>query len=514
MRLVVVAVLVTVAPAAAEPCDAIPVWRGGKHVDDVCRTDAARRDLTVIDLGDTWTPRVLEGTAYEATYWRLSAEHFAAVPDESLAARDRYLEQFGIEPTFRVIRARLGDVVRHRCHDEVTSADDVLAVQQHLACDGLFLSAPIDGALTWQTNEALATFQRGEMILPTGELDDVTRDALALDSRERDFRSALRVLRERVRSATGLIEDGTAGARPGLVLGRRLDADSAVLAPGQSALPDAAPDLISPATEAAARALGWTDPAATLRFLDAVYASDGATHLVAVRLPARPRYHGEEMALSIEIDRGDVRHDRSEPARRPTLTVYATTRTQRIALVRWPTTIGGWQDEQGDDGVVPQWKDSPVGARNWRDLYVMPRWLPPASIPDQELVRPTDAGGELAREVFGPSYRSAFGLVAFVHHDRDFDDEGIRTHATGNLQSLGRGASHGCHRLLGLMALRLADFVLAHHDAIRRGDEPTTYHRIVHAGARAFDVSVDTLGDRIELVPPIPVVVLPGRVRH
>ncbi len=151
-----------------------------------------------------------------------------------------------------------------------------------------------------------------------------------------------------------------------------------------------------------------------------------------------------------------------------------------------------------------------MGQRLWRDLYVGPTWLPPDTTPDRELVRITDKGNLLAHEVFGPSYRGAFGLVAFDHEGTD----GIRTHATGNLLSLARGVSHGCHRLLGVHALRLAEFVLAHHDSIRRGEVPARYRRVVRYENETFPASVDSLGYRIELLPPIPVNVLPGRIHR
>jgi len=90
------------------------------------------------------------------------------------------------------------------------------------------------------------------------------------------------------------------------------------------------------------------------------------------------------------------------------------------------------------------------------------------------------------------------------------DDQGIRTHGTGNLNSLASGASHGCHRLLGRNVVRLADFVLAHRLHVRRGDTPTYYHRVVRYGG-SFPITIDSLGYRIELDPPIPVEVLDGR---
>jgi hypothetical protein len=496
--------LLALAFLTSVPCDRVPVWSGGRETGVVCRSDASARGLTVIDLADDWVPPVLTGTAYVPTYVALAKEHFVSVTTETLASADRYLELFGIEPSLTIARARLDDDIRHRCHDDVHVAAPLRNAQDHLACDGLFLAPPVMGQYTPETASALATFQRSVMVVPTGLLDDTTRAAIATPSRERDFRTVLRVLRERVVAATGLVEDGSARGNTGLVLGRELGPDVAVH--GYPALPRAAPDLISPATDAAARALGWTDPQTTRRALDR-----GLPPAVAVALPAIPAYHGPAMQLAVEIDRGDVSRDaQPEGARRPCFVVYAGTGADRIALVRWPTTIGGWQDTQVVDDIEPRWKESPVGAFSWHDLFVGPTWLPPDSTPDRELVRITDKGDLLAHEVFGPSYRGAFGLVAFVHAGTD----GIRTHATGNLASLAEGVSHGCHRLLGIHAMRLAQFVLAHHGAVRRGDEPVQYRRVVRSDNQTFPVSVESLGYRIELVPPIAVTVLPGRVHR
>ena len=335
----------------------------------------------------------------------------------------------------------------------------VRSVQGHLACDGLFESPPIDGAYTWQTSNALEPFQRGAMILPTGILDAQTREALVLGSRERDFRTALRVLRERVIAATGIIEDGTAGTGMGTILGRALEPEATWRARGHSPLEAAAPDLVSRAAEAAATALGWRDADSTRAFLDALASPETPSRVFAVALPVPPAYHSPTMQLSAEIDRGDVWHDPMprwhDVLRRPVVILYATVDDHRIPLVRWPTTIGGWQKQKVDGEVEKRWKESPLGPRVWRDLFVGPRWLPPKSTPDRELVRRADDHYVLAQEQFGPSYRAAFGLVAFVHvveeHERDkvvdYWDQGIRTHGTGNLVSLANGVSHGCHRL-------------------------------------------------------------------
>ncbi|HEU4727916.1 MAG TPA: peptidoglycan-binding domain-containing protein [Kofleriaceae bacterium] len=577
----------------AEPCDPVPIWRDGRRAGEVCRAEAGARGLTVIDLGDDWLPAVLApgagggGPSYAETYRALAEERFAeAGSDGDLAAQDRYLELYGIEPTFGVVRARLADEARHRCHEVIddsallategrigeesraqgiariaharalraqleharerakledfealadgdrhlrrrldrlialeTYLTAVRAAQGHLACDALFASPPVDAAYTSQTSDAIARFQRGAMILPSGALDDQTRDALALGSREREFRTALRVLRARVIDATGLVEDGTAGAGEGRVLGRPLEPEATWRVRGHEPLEDAAPDLISAATDAAARALGWRDPGSALAFLNDLPAPQ-----IAVALPPAPAYHTATMALVAEIDRGDVWYDASpqwrDAERRPALIMYAIDGARRIALTRWPTTIGGWQDQKVGDRVETIWKESPVGPQVWRDLYVGPRWLPPNTTPDRELVRAGDHGVVLAREQFGPSYRAAFGFVAFLHLVEDrahgeaiYVDQGIRTHGTGSVATVARGASHGCHRLLGMNVVRLAGFVLKHHDHVRRGDQPTYYRRVVQYHGQ-FPLAIDTLGYRIELIGPIPVEVLPGRIHR
>lgn len=581
---------VVFANARADDCELIATWRDGHRADAICRDDLARRGLTVVDLGEDWVPPVLAlaadgtGPSYRGTYVALAQERFADGSDGKLAASDRCLELYGIEPTFAVVRERLADEARHRCHEAVdntalaaltmrvaeegktdalariaraktlraglerdrrraklpdldalaakapyfrrqvdrlgaaeTYVAAVRATQAHLACDGLYTHPPIDGAYTWQTSNAIETLQRGVMILPTGVLDGPTRDALVLDSRERDFRTALRVLRARVIATTGLVEDGTAGEGQARVLDRELDPEGTWRVRGHDPLDGAAPDLISAATEAAARALGWQDAASTLAFLVETRARE-----VAVPLPPRPTYHSETMMLSAEVDRGDVWCDRTprwhDALRRPALIVYAMDGDRRIPLARWPTTIGGWQNEKIARGrIVKEWKESPVGHRVWRDIHVGPTWLPPDTTPDRELVRFAEGRYVLASEALGPSYRAAFGLVAFLHLAKErlrgetiLEYRGVRTHGTGNVTSIARGVSHGCHSLLGMHAIRLADFVLAHQPHVRRGDEPTYYRRVVRYRGR-FPVAIDSLGYRIELASPIPIDVLPGR---
>ncbi|HEY0988010.1 MAG TPA: hypothetical protein VGD80_13190, partial [Kofleriaceae bacterium] len=135
MRAWVVAIfLVGSAPARADDCERVPVWRAGRSEESVCRADVMERGLTIIDLGEDWVPPVLapqpdgSGPAYRATYLALAQERFAdAGLDGELAASDRYLELYGIEPTLDVVRRRLADEPRHRCHDAIDDAALALA---------------------------------------------------------------------------------------------------------------------------------------------------------------------------------------------------------------------------------------------------------------------------------------------------------------------------------------------------------------------------------------------------
>ncbi len=395
------------------------------------------------------------------------------------------------------------------------------AAQARLACEGYYGARPERGAFSWRTGDALELFQRRNFLMPTERLDADTRAALQLDSRELDLRLALRVLRERVVDATGLVEDGTAGAGPVPVLGRTLDPAPMWNARGHAPLPDAAPDLVGAATDAAARALGWTEPERVRAFLDR---HPGGVR-VALPLPPAPAYHGRHMALSVELDRGDVWYDTTpiprRASRRPALILYVDDGGRRRPLVRWPSTIGGWADQRtAAGGVVRRWKESDVGARVWRDLYAGPTWNPPPTTPDRDLVVNTYNGyWRLKSEIFGPGPRSAYGMTMLVHHlvrtsrgKTYFDDNGIRTHGSASVTSIAGGTSHGCHRLFNHLAVRLSGFLLAHRDHAARGEQAVAYRRTVRSHGR-FAARVDTRGFLYELTPPVPVEVTRGRIR-
>jgi hypothetical protein len=347
-----------------------------------------------------------------------------------------------------------------------------------------------------------------------------------MTSRELDLRVALRMLRARVADAAGLIADGSARGEQGQVLGRVLDEPALRYQGAYAPLVDGAYDSLSPATEAAALALGWTSFRAVRDWLRR---HAGAQARAAVLLPAAPPYLRPGTRLRAEIDAGDVDYDYPYNARgvrlarpvdrRPVLVLYAEVGGAWVPLVRWPTTIGGWQEERLSSGaIVRRYKGSDVGLRVWRELVVAPVWYPPRSTPPDDLVGVFDGRRRLKEELIGPSYRSAYGMVMLVH-ERDLGaargegrwyDAGIRTHGSANYGSILKGSSHGCHRLYNVHVLRLATYILKTQGYAARGSIDESLRRVIRAHGRRWDLEREQRGFLFELESPIPVEVLPG----
>ncbi|HEY4117103.1 MAG TPA: hypothetical protein VGM56_04585 [Byssovorax sp.] len=586
----------------AEPAT---VYDAGRVVGTVCSDDAAKQGLTVLDLGDAWTPAIFDDDAalgakgkqpYRDTLIALEAEQFGDGPEFDRAKDDKYLELYGIFPDFDVLAKRLADDERHACNQAidnepllaVTGAIDpwrardkqqsdvayaktlrtsldaerarqrldsidalkhdrifaskyaayqrvhgrisaIMRTQEHLKCERLLKAKAPEGIVDYATAEAIKAYQRKHMIV-SWELDQETLATLSTDSRELDYRGVLRALRERVVDATGLIEDGSARNERGLVLGRQLDAE-AFRTWREDPLDIGAPDLVSPATEAAARALGWTGPAEARAFFEA-HASDLASMRVAVRLPDAPSYDGKHMDLRAVIDRGDVYYDfpwtkqgalkLPSVEHRPSITLLARIGDKDVALMRWPTTIGGWKAERTHPReVMMVYKESPAGPRIWRDLIASPVWIPPENAPKREIVRARyNDSYVLNTDLFGPSYASAFGLVKLVHlreaHQRTGDtvlqDEGVGTHGSVSYDSIHHGSSHGCHRLFNHESVRLGDFLLKHRNHEAKGVIELGYGRQVAWQHKSLTLKMEKGGFRYELTPPVPVEVLRGRI--
>ncbi len=443
----------------------------------------------------------------------------------------------------------------------------VVAMQAHLRCEDLLSGKASAGRMDRRTVEGLKVYQRLQMLADSGNIDPETRAALLGDTREQDFRALLRALRERVVDATGLIEDGSALGLLGEVQGRLLDTSefrplpsAPAPAAGQSAAAEkppvdpaakivAAPDLIAAATQAASQALGWTSPDAVLastlvapapaaRSPARKGARKGPAPLpaaVAIRLPPLPPYHGPNMELRAEIDRGQVDlerpkldkegHKKWKPpvADRPTLTLYARAGDHEVALCRWPTTIGGWKTFEKSDGTMAlKYKESVTGDALWPEVLATPTWHPAPGMPTRRLLIKQGDTFVPKTEIIGPGYHAAYGLVAIVHHqimgvndkgEPQLEDLRIRTHGTPGYRSVKRGESNGCHRLHNFEALRLSGFLVKHHANVRDGLVPEDYVR--HLSYKGQDIALqsESKGYRFRLTPPVPVKVLDGDVR-
>jgi hypothetical protein len=574
--------------------DRVVVFEAGSEHGVLCPAEAEARKLTIVDLGDTWTPSLFaaqpdgKAPSYRAQYLTFAAERDAG--GAPLAGEDALGELYGVLPSMAIARARLADDPRHFCHAFIDSdpiarltwpyaQDDqkavwladqqrmwlegqldrerarrdladldalaqipafaklyaqwkkfadlhngIIAVQKHYVCEGFLSEANVDGSMTWRTGNATELFQRRNFLMPNERLDAETRAALILDSREHDFRLALRILRERVTDATGIIEDGTASGGPQPILGRMLDPAAMRAARGnQRPLPGGAPDLVSAMTEAAARQIGWVGPAETRAF----FAKYPSGVRVAIALPPPPAYHAPHMDIVAEIDRGDVWYDETPTehyiAHRPTLVLYVNDEGTKRPLIRWPTTIGGWADQRMPGGwLLRRWKESEVGPRVWRDLYAAPTWLAPNTTPDRDLVKNLYNGHyALKKEVLGPGPHAAYGMTLLMHHQvvrrQDgtvrFDDNGIGTHGSASVTSIVNGTSHGCHRLYNQLAIRLADFLLRHREHIVRGEQRANYRRVVNYKGETFVANLTTRGFLYEMTPPVSINVLPGNIR-
>ncbi|MCY0989786.1 hypothetical protein OV203_21795 [Nannocystis sp. ILAH1] len=102
----------------------VRVYEAGRVVAG-CAEQARAAGLTLLDLDDEWAPYPLAGAAsergrtppdYRDTYLQLADERFG---DDALAAADRHLELYGVEPSLRVVLAAMDDEARHACHDQV-----------------------------------------------------------------------------------------------------------------------------------------------------------------------------------------------------------------------------------------------------------------------------------------------------------------------------------------------------------------------------------------------------------
>lgn len=430
--------------------------------------------------------------------------------------------------------AALADKERTQLAYYLEERDDTQAIeaaQQRLACEGYFKGkgAWVKGAFDWPTHEALAEFERRHRVYSWGVIGPSTIAALHTDTVQAEHETVVRVLTERAMHAFGALEDGSAKQHDGGPITFR----------GADGLMHPLPNLEAALRAAVIQGFGLRAPEDTYAFLESVGPLSRDGHLyVAIPGPARPEYHSDDMDLQVVIDRGDVWYEfpfdeagreRQQPvSRRPHTNIYVNYMGQRILLARFGTTIGGWKSEQIEESVWWKYKESPPGDVLWREIVSAPVWLPPASTPPRDLLRRRERRkkGEPKWQVnyheTGPSYASAYGLVAAYHRlylkqpdggVRVTGDEGIRSHGSVDYMSIMRRHSHGCHRLHNHIAVRLFSFVVSHRPHVRTGHQPTAFVMDFEYEKERQHLEIKRGGYVFKLDRPIFVTVEEGRIR-
>jgi hypothetical protein len=408
----------------------------------------------------------------------------------------------------------------------------IRAAQARLACEGFYPPKVTytDGALDWATNDALALFERKHMVFGWGYLSHDSVEALKQPPLEGERQSVLRVLTERGMHAGAFLEDGSPASKSDKPPRTFLGAD------GKE---HPVPNLEQELKDDIVKAFGLQTPESTLAWLESLGDLSGQK-LVAIEGPQPPEYYSSNMDLSVVIDRGDVWYEfpyddkgneRFQPVlRRPTLTVYTEYLGQKIVLARYGTTVGGWRTELIDGVEWWKYKGSPVGPRVWKQIVAAPVWLAPPGTPIKTLLTRdfnSKTGYSINWHELGPSYASAYGLVAAYHsrfkegEDGEVElqgDEGIRTHGSVDYMSIMDRHSHGCHRLHNHIAVRLMSFVLAHRPHRRVGETPVDYKNTVDNNAEnpaddsEYVIEIKKTGYSFRLERPVPVEVLTGHI--
>ncbi|MCB9615205.1 MAG: L,D-transpeptidase [Sandaracinus sp.] len=462
----------------------------------------ARFDGLAVEEDEARAPRMARDDALEGRVLELLARH----------------DRFGLDALDDALPALVDLQALVQARPELHWRRGLDAARRRLQCEGFFGDEPLPVGrdLDARTRRALEGFERRHRIYSRGSLSGATLDALRLSTTELARRDLVRVVAERIRLELGILEDGSAPSVDGVDV----------------------PNLEQRLRDHVERALGLTSFESALAFLEGLELTEGEHERVAIDPMPLPAWYAErELDIEVEIDRGDQWYEppfdeegepRSLPVEhRPTLTLFVRVGEERVPLVQWPTTVGGWNLERRGRRLEWQYKESPAGEFAWPQVVGAPVWLPPINTPASDLVtqRRIDETGHLVTEtkdtLLGPGYASAYGLVAGMHRPvtgRDGDrllvgrDQGIRTHGSVDYTSVWRRASHGCHRLHNHRALALFSFILAHRAHRRVGHSRIDFHRSVEVGEETYRFDLDYGGYVFQLDRPVPVTVLPGRV--
>jgi hypothetical protein len=366
-------------------------------------------------------------------------------------------------------------------------------------------------------------FQHKNKLYDAAALRPDTMQALGRTPLENDYLALVRVLTERVVSAANILEDGSVDTKKG--------PPQYTNSAGQKV---PVRNLVDEALKATLEQLDLASGDKAQAFFARHAATDFVKLRAAVKLAPVPEYHVAEMDLAVTIDRGDVFYDppfdeNGKPSNQtrhhfPSLTLFVKYNGQKIPLVRWRTTVGGWRSEQASNGYeYYRYKGSDVGPRVWRNIVSGPVWIAPPSTPIRTLVKWKRVHGASQQVVnydeIGPGYLSAYGLVAAYNvvpgkNGKADWDNGVRVHGSSEILSIRNpdAYSHGCHRLMNHLAERLFSFVLRHRPMIVEGDKPLDFARQFLFNDDVFELRLPSRGYWYRLEPPLPVMVLEGTV--
>jgi hypothetical protein len=408
-------------------------------------------------------------------------------------------------------------------------------VEKRLVCEGMLDPGKHkDGSYDGSMRTAALDFQQKNAIFAQADLTRATLEAMTRPVLQNDFSALRRTLAERASHAGKIIEDGSAIEAMPLPKRNKPRPQPTYKTKAGEVLP--VPDLVGQATDALLARLGMSTPDDALAFFKRHPESDFRSMRVAVRFPPLPEYYGPHMDLVAEIDRGDIWYEYPfdqkgnrlpQPRDRfPSFTLFVKWQGEKVPLVSWRTTIGGWRSEVASDGEeYYRYKDSDVGPRVWRHIVAAPVWLPPTSAPVGAMVKTKWVAGAYPHVVnydeTGPGYLSAYGLVAGIHEqlrrrpsgELAYFDNGIRTHGSFDYLSLRGRFSHGCHRLYNNLAVRLFSFVLGHRKAKVLGSMALGFRRIFYWDGEVYEMRLPTRGFYYQLDPPLPIETLKGNIK-
>lgn len=398
-------------------------------------------------------------------------------------------------------------------------------VERRLACEGIL--TPTDkhapGQFDEPMREAVIRFQHKHMLYDAAALRPDTMATLAKPLAENDYAALVRVLTERVVSAGNLLEDGSVDGKNGPPTYTNANGEKVPVR-----------NTVDEAVKATLEQLGLGTPEQALAFFSRHPAADFKVLRAAIKLAPAPEYHSPDMDLRVVIDRGDVFYDplydeTGKPNKQvrkhfPMFTMQVRYREQWIPLVRWRTTIGGWRSDLASNGYeYYRYKGSDVGPRVWRNIVSGPVWIAPPSTPIRTLVKYKKVHGATQQVVnydeVGPGYLSAYGLVAAYNvvpsrtGGADWDN-GVRVHGSSEILSIRNpdAYSHGCHRLMNHLAVRMFSFVLRHRPVVVEGDKPLDFARQFLWKEDVFEMRLPSRGFWYRLEPPLPVNVLEGNI--